>query len=141
MSTANAEEGNVAYAAERLDEWARWLRASLSGAALGYPSAAPFVQQRTSGSFIPAGEPDNDRAEEVERIMCRLRDCSRGLYKVLYVWYVARSDDGEQLSLTACAQECGVPTRRYRDMKRHGEHIVYGMLIAPPPAAWVPGDA
>lgn len=125
-----AEEGNINYAIERLDEWARWLRASSSTHALGYPSASPFVQQRTSSSFTPAGEPDNDRAEEVERIMCKLRDCRRTLYKALHVWYVARNDDGEQLSLMTCAQECSVSVAQYRRLRNQGEMVVYGALMA-----------
>lgn len=127
---SEAEDQNSNYAIERLDEWARWQRASSSTHALGYPSAAPFVQERTSSSFTPAGEPDNDRAEEVERIMCRLRELRATLYRALYVWYVARSEDGEQLTLVSCAKDCGVSVAQYRQLRKHGEMVVYGALIA-----------
>lgn len=125
-----AEEGNLNYAIERLDEWARWLRASSSTHALGYPSAAPFVQQRTSSSFMPAGEPDNDRAEEMERIMCRLREYRPTLYQGLYVWYVARTEDGEQLTLITCARDCSVSVAQYRKLRNQGEMVVFGALMA-----------
>lgn len=129
MTASATTEGNLNYAIERLDEWARWLRASTSTAALGYPSAAPFVNQR-SGEFTPAGEPDNEQAEEVERIMCKLRERRRVLYRVLYVWYVARNDDGEQLSLMSCATECGVSLGQYRRLRDQGEMVIYGALLA-----------
>lgn len=126
---STAADGNLNYASERIDEWARWLRASSGTHALGYPNAAPFVQQRATG-FTPAGEPDNERAEEVERIMCKLRDYRPMLYKALYVWYVARSDDGEQLSLLACAADCGVSVGQYRKVRNQGEMVVFGALMS-----------
>ena len=86
---AVSEQRTVEYARERLGEWARWVR-SLSGVRLGYSNHASFVVERVDdGGYVgPMDSAVNERAEEVERAMCKLNRLRPSLHRVIMEFYL-----------------------------------------------------
>jgi len=117
------EQRTIEYAQERLEEWAAWIR-SLRGVRLGYSPHASFVHDRVDNDRddIAMGEEANERAEEVERIMCKLLKLRPSLHVALVQWYLL--DRPQSIAAQVC--KCSVTV--YHDRRRMGEMFVAGAL-------------
>ena len=122
MSGLDGERA-MAYARERLTEWARWLK-SVEGERLGLPPKACFVRDRIGdGIEAPLDDLVTDRAGEIERIVCRLREIRPQLFDALFQWYFL--EKVRQEGAKAC--KCNVNT--FRERLRAGEIFVAGALM------------
>lgn len=110
----------IEYAKDRLAEWAHWNR-NISGVRLGFLPHAPFA---VAGYGAPdLGDGGNDRAEEVERVMCRLRQGRPMLYQALVHWYLM------QQQVRVAAESCRCSPTVFMDRRKLGEMFVAGALL------------
>jgi len=98
----------------RLNEWATWLSSDTSK--LGFSSCSP--EQKSPGGSSICFIPDNDRAEEIERILCELKqECQQSIdwknlrmdvhkvnwmsaIKQRYLWRQSRKDCARRMSVS-----------------------------------------
>lgn len=121
MAEITADQRTIEYAQERLEEWGQWLR-SLRGVQLGYSSHASFVSEPGGGDG-QLDEIGNERAEEVERIMCKMRQLRPTLHQAMVQWYLLRKPSA------VSAQACHCAVSVFRDRVRTGEMFVAGRLL------------
>ena len=120
------EEQTIGYARERLEEWGQWLR-NLRGVRLGYASHAACVIERVDNDHsepaLPMDDASNERAEEIEAIMCRLAERAQSLHRALVEWYAVGSTQD------SAAQACGCSVSMYKALRKTGEMWVAARLL------------
>lgn len=126
MTAQAIEQRTIEYTQERLTEWGQWLR-NLRGIKLGYSSHAAFVIERVDNDHVGdvlMDDTSNDRAEEIEAIMCRLADLAPSLHRALVECYLS------QRPQAIAAQHCHCSVSVYRARLRTGEMCVATRILA-----------
>lgn len=116
------EKNTNEYVRYRLSEWGEWSR-SLKGVQLGYPSQAAHMAEHVDGGRVGLSIDENERAESVEQIMCKLMQVRPSLHKALVQWYIV------QASTVEGSRACGCGERIFRDRVRQGEMFVAGRIL------------
>nr|VFK14580.1 MAG: Phage antitermination protein Q [Candidatus Kentron sp. LFY] len=119
--SATIDKQSVKDVQERLKEWAAWVN-SVPGDRLGLPKSASFVTDRISGGGSSIGVDANERAEQIESIVCRMKNLRPTIHEAVVLWYVHEKEQ------VICAGICKCSVALFRDRVRLGEMFVLGAL-------------
>lgn len=99
-----------------LEEWGAHQR-SIRGQGLGYSSQAAHLS--IPGEVSEAPIPENAVADQVDRILCQVRDANAGAYAVLYRYYYW------ECSIRYVAQDLRLTRTNCNNLKQAGEIMVH----------------
>ncbi|ODC01187.1 hypothetical protein A3197_01505 [Candidatus Thiodiazotropha endoloripes] len=102
---------------EKLDRWGEYLRAIKSDK-LGYSSRASHLSTPGEGSAMP----DDEVAEMMDRLMCKVQEINFEAYRVLSMYYWTKHSDG---SIGKALQK---PRLKCREIRISGEAMVAAMI-------------
>jgi hypothetical protein len=107
---------------DRLAEWARWLRTSSSP--IG-GSITVRYQPRIIDPVHDALPADNQTAEQMDRILCQVRQANALVYSVLFAYYYHHDKSERDL-----AADLRVSRNRISQMRLQGEAMVEALWRA-----------
>jgi hypothetical protein len=116
------ENETIEYAQARLAEWAGWTR-NMEGVRLGYPTHSAFLSEHIGNVDAPVDDGGNERAEEIENVMCRMREVRPSLHAVLMHAYLL------SWPAESTMKKLGIGRQLYFDRKRQGEMFIAGRLL------------
>jgi hypothetical protein len=104
-------------AREKLNHWGEYLR-SIKGDRLGYSSRASHLSTPGEDSVMP----DDETAEKMDRLLCKVKAINFEAYNVLSLYYWLEYSDG------AIGKTLQKPRLKCRELRLSGEVMVATMI-------------